>query len=70
MNITFKEVFKIGKTSSAVKDKYNAKAYDEIKLRVPKGKKENIKEYAESRNESVNGYINRLIDEDMVKSAN
>lgn len=65
MIITFKEVFKIGKTSSAVKDKYNAKAYDEIKLRVPKGKKEIIKEYVESTNESVNGYINRLIDEDM-----
>lgn len=60
----------MGKTSSKVKDRYNAKAYDTFTLRVPKGKKEIIKEYAESRNESVNGYINRLIDEDMDKGAN
>lgn len=29
----------MGKTSSAVKDRYNAKAYDEIKVRVMKGEK-------------------------------
>lgn len=51
-------------------EKYTKNNYDEIKLRVPKGKKELIKEYAESRSESVNGYINRLIDEDIVKGAN
>lgn len=57
----------MGKTSSAVKDKYNAKAYDEIKLRVSKGDKEKIQAFAEQRGESVNGYINRLIKEDMLK---
>lgn len=50
--------------------KYMKENYDEIKIRVPKGKKEIIKEYAESRNESVNGYINRVIDEDMNKGTN
>ena len=55
----------MGKTSSAVKDRYNAKAYDELKIRVPKGQKEAIKIHAEANGESVNGYINRLIDEDM-----
>ena len=55
----------MGKTSSAVKDRYNAKAYDELKVRVPKGQKEAIKAHAETKGESVNGYINRLIDEDM-----
>lgn len=55
----------MGKTSSIVKDRYNAKAYDEIKVRVPKGKKEIIKSYAESKGESVNGFINRIIDEEM-----
>ena len=55
----------LGKTSSIVKDRYNAKAYDEIKVRVPKGKKEIIKSYAESKGESVNGFINRIIDEEM-----
>ena len=51
----------MGKTSNAVKDRYNAKAYDDIRLRVPKGQKEKIQMYAESRGETVNGFINRLI---------
>lgn len=46
---------------------YNAKAYDRINLTVEKGKKEIIKAHAEAKGESVNGYINRLIDEDMKK---
>lgn len=53
----------MGKTSSVVKDRYNAKAYDEIKLRVNKGKKDTIKSHADGRGESVNGFINRAIDE-------
>ena len=55
----------MGKTSNAVKDKYNAKAYDDIRLRVPKGKKEQIQAFAESNGETVNGMINRLITEAM-----
>lgn len=47
--------------------KYIKKAYDEIKIRMPKGRKDKIKEHAELIGESVNGYINRLIDEDMEK---
>lgn len=42
-----------------------AQAYDRINLTVPKGKKEAIRKYAEDHGESVNGYINRLIDADM-----
>ena len=45
--------------------KYNAKAYDEIKIRVPKGKKGTVQAYAASRGESVNGFINRAIAEAM-----
>lgn len=55
----------MGKTSAAVKNKWNDKAYDRINLVVPKGKKDIIKEYAEANGESVNSYINRLITEDM-----
>lgn len=55
----------MGKTSSAVKDRYNAKAYDEIKLRVEKGHKEVIKAHAEAQGESVNGFINRAIEQAM-----
>ena len=46
--------------------KYNAKAYDQIKTVVPKGQREIIKAHAEANGESLNGYINRLIAEDMV----
>lgn len=53
----------MGKTSSKVKNRYNAKVYDEIKVRVSKGDKDKIKTHAESRGESLNGFINRAIDE-------
>ena len=55
----------MGKTSNAVKDRYNAKAYDDIRLRVPKGDKERIQTFAEANGETVNGFINRLIAEAM-----
>ena len=51
----------MGKTSSASKNKYNEKAYDRINLTVPKGQKEVIKAHAESKGESVNGFIQRAI---------
>ena len=51
----------MGKTSSAVKNKYNAKAYDRINLTMPKGKKEVIQNHAEERGESTNAFINRAI---------
>ena len=49
-------------TSSAVKDRYNAKAYDDLRLRVPKGKKADLQEHAAGRGESLNGFLNRAID--------
>ena len=44
---------------------YIAKAYDRINLTVPKGRQTDIKAFAESQGESVNGYINGLIRADM-----
>ena len=46
-------------------DKYIKEKTDEIKIRVPKGKKEKIKAHADSVKESVNAFINRAIDETM-----
>lgn len=45
--------------------KYNAKSYDEIKVRVSKGNKDIIKAHAVSKGESLNGFVNRAIDEAM-----
>ena len=46
-------------------EKWNAKAYDEIKVRVPKGDKERIQVFVQENCETVNGFINRLIAEAM-----
>lgn len=53
----------MSKPTAAVKNKWNDKSYDRINLTVPKGNKEKIKEYAKKNGESVNGMINRLLDE-------
>ena len=58
----------MGRTSSKVKDRYNAKAYDELKLRVPKGQKEAIEIHAKSKGESINGLINSLLRIEMGKN--
>lgn len=55
----------MAKTSAAVKNRYNAKAYDRIGLTVPKGEKDVITEHAAARGESVNGFVNRAIKETM-----
>lgn len=39
--------------------------YDEIKIRVEKGRKADIKAHAESRGQSVNGFIIAAVDEKM-----
>ena len=55
----------MGKASTRAQNKYIAKAYDRINLTVPKGKKETIQAHAAAQGESVNGFINRAIDEVM-----
>ncbi|MCL1823040.1 MAG: hypothetical protein FWG44_02440 [Oscillospiraceae bacterium] len=52
----------MGKTSAASINKYAKKAYDHIHLTVPKGKKALLQEYTKKQGESVNGFINRAID--------
>lgn len=47
------------------KRKFNAENYDRIELTVKKGKKDIIKAHTAGRGESVNGFINRAIDEAM-----
>lgn len=43
--------------------KWDAANLDRISIALPKGSKETIKEHADSRGESVNGFINRAINE-------
>ena len=55
----------VSKKQQASVNRYIAKSYDRINLTVPKGKKERIQSYAQSIGESVNGFINRAIDDAM-----
>lgn len=49
------------RTSSAVKKRYNDKAYDRLGVTIPKGRKADVEAYAEARGGSVNGLINDLL---------
>ena len=52
-----------GKNSYESIKRYEDKAYDKVLVRFPKGKKDIIKAHTEAHSESVNGFINRAIDE-------
>ena len=55
----------VTKAQQKAVSKYMKNNYDELKVRVHKGDKDKIKAHAESQGESVNGFINRAIDETM-----
>ena len=42
--------------------KYLKDKTDELKIRMPKGRKAEYQAHAESRGESLNGFVNRAID--------
>ena len=46
-----------------VNRKWDTANLDRVSVAMPKGKKDIIKAHAEARSESVNGFINRAIDE-------
>ena len=55
----------VSKAQQRAVSKYMKENYDVYQIRMPKGKKEVIKAHAESRGESVNGFVNRAIEETM-----
>ncbi len=52
-------------TAIKYNNEFNKQAYDRINLTVPKGRKEIIQAVAQANNESVNAFINRLIDSEL-----
>lgn len=48
---------------SEYRNSWIAEKLDRVNLTMPKGRKEEIKAHAEEQGESVNGFINRAIDE-------
>lgn len=47
----------------AYNNKFINKTYDRINLTMPKGKKDIVKQHAQTMGENVNSFINRAIDE-------
>ena len=56
---------KISEAQRRAVAKYNAANYDRVELRLDKGQKELVKAHAEAQGESLNGFINRAITENM-----
>lgn len=55
----------VSKAQQRATAKYEAKVYDKLLLRLPKGQKEIIQGHAAARGESVNAFIGRAIAETM-----
>jgi len=55
----------VSKAQQKAVAKYEKENYDKVLVRMEKGKKEEIKQHATRNGESVNGFINRAIDETM-----
>lgn len=55
----------VSKSQQKAVHKYVKANYDRMELTVPKGRKAKIKAHADACGESVNGFINRAIDETM-----
>jgi len=55
----------VSKAQQAAVKRYMKANYDEIKIRVEIGRKAEIQAYAEANGESLNGFIKRLISEEM-----
>jgi len=59
------EDIKVSKAQQKAVNKYVKANYDRINVTMPKGQRDAIKAHAESKGESVNGFINRAITETM-----
>lgn len=53
------------KSQQRAVNKYMKENYDRVNLTLAKGKKEIVSTHAAAHSESVNGFINRAIDETM-----
>lgn len=51
----------MAKSRSEINNAYARKAYDNLRIVVPKGRKATVESLAAERGESVNGFINGLI---------
>ena len=55
----------VSKAQQRAVSKYMKENYDVYQIRMPKGRKAEIQAHAETRGESVNGFLNRAVSETM-----
>ena len=59
----------VSKAQQKAVNKYVRENYDKLLLTMPKGKKKTIQTHDAKQSESVNGFINRAIDETMERDS-
>ena len=64
------EMAPVSKAQQKATAKYMKATLDDIKVRVPKGRREEIKAHAEQQGESLNSFIIRAIDETIERDKN
>ncbi|MCL1995047.1 MAG: hypothetical protein FWG63_02485 [Defluviitaleaceae bacterium] len=57
----------VSKAQLKAKAKYEKANYDQFRIIVKKGKKETLKAHAATKGESLNGFVNRAIDETITR---
>lgn len=60
---------KVSAAQQKAVNKYVKENYDRINVNMPKGRKEAVKDHAETQGESLNAFINRAILETMERDA-
>ena len=53
----------ISKAQQAATNRYKMKVYDRLNILVTKGRKSELQTHAQTKGESLNGFVNRAIDE-------
>ena len=59
----------VSKANQRAVAKYEKAHYDDVRIRVPKGRREEIKTHATINGESLNSFVNRAIDETMERDS-
>ena len=63
------KVMAVSKANQRAVNKYVKNNYDRVNVTMPKGRKEIIQAHAEAHSESVNGFINRAIQDNAAAGA-
>lgn len=51
----------MSKPTNAAKDRWNAKTYDDLRIRVPKGRKDDVEAKAKEAGVSINSVVNEAL---------